>query len=254
MVVTPPPWLGPPLGALPGIAPVELVIAQTDETVVALAGVHAYPAGFDFSLCLRLRNLSPREEQQFPYLLDRAPSKATRCPMSSCASVCSSPTVVRPPTLTGPPTTRNTSQIGRCSSSTVGVVAARRRRRLRQLRRPLRGAVGDHQAGRGGGVKRVEHFNDPDAPAADNLVPAASAVVVDQAGRILLHRRNDNSLWSIPGGAMEVGERIADTAVREVKEETGLDVQPEALVGIYTDPRHGRGRCDCAMAAWVRGP
>jgi ADP-ribose pyrophosphatase YjhB (NUDIX family) len=87
-------------------------------------------------------------------------------------------------------------------------------------------------------VTRIDHFNDPEAPAANSLVPAASAVVVDQAGRILLHRRNDNELWSIPGGAMEVGERIADTAVREVKEETGLDVQPEALVGIYTDPRH----------------
>ena len=87
-------------------------------------------------------------------------------------------------------------------------------------------------------MRRVEHFNDPNAPTANRLVPAASAVVVDQAGRILLHRRNDNDLWSIPGGAMEVGERIADTAVREVKEETGLDVQPEALVGIYTDPRH----------------
>jgi ADP-ribose pyrophosphatase YjhB (NUDIX family) len=87
-------------------------------------------------------------------------------------------------------------------------------------------------------VKRIEHFHDPHAPAANRLVPAASAVVVDQAGRILLHRRNDNDLWSIPGGAMEVGERIADTAVREVKEETGLEVRPEALVGIYTDPRH----------------
>jgi 8-oxo-dGTP pyrophosphatase MutT (NUDIX family) len=87
-------------------------------------------------------------------------------------------------------------------------------------------------------VTRIDHFNDPEAPAANSLVPAASAVVVDQAGRILLHRRNDNELWSIPGGAMEVGERIADTAVREVKEETGLDAQPEALVGIYTDSRH----------------
>jgi ADP-ribose pyrophosphatase YjhB (NUDIX family) len=87
-------------------------------------------------------------------------------------------------------------------------------------------------------VTRIDHFNNPDAPPANRLVPAASAVVVDQAGRILLHRRDDNELWSIPGGAMEVGERIADTAAREVKEETGLEVQPEALVGIYTDPRH----------------
>jgi ADP-ribose pyrophosphatase YjhB (NUDIX family) len=87
-------------------------------------------------------------------------------------------------------------------------------------------------------VKRVDHLNDPDAPAATSLVPGASAIVADGAGRILLHRRDDNELWSIPGGAMEVGERIADTVVREVKEETGLDVEPEAIVGIYSNPQH----------------
>jgi ADP-ribose pyrophosphatase YjhB (NUDIX family) len=87
-------------------------------------------------------------------------------------------------------------------------------------------------------VSRIEHFNDPAAPAANRLVPAASAIVVDDAGRILLHRRTDNALWSIPGGAMEVGESIAETVVREVKEETGLDVAPERLVGIYSNPRH----------------
>jgi ADP-ribose pyrophosphatase YjhB (NUDIX family) len=37
---------------------------------------------------------------------------------------------------------------------------------------------------------------------------------------------------------MEVGEHIADTVVREVKEETGLDVEPEAIVGIYSNPQH----------------
>jgi ADP-ribose pyrophosphatase YjhB (NUDIX family) len=87
-------------------------------------------------------------------------------------------------------------------------------------------------------VKRVEHFNDPNAPAANSLIPAASAIVIDQDGRILLHRRDDNELWSIPGGAMEVGERIADTVVREVREETGLEIEPEAIVGIYSDPQH----------------
>jgi ADP-ribose pyrophosphatase YjhB (NUDIX family) len=87
-------------------------------------------------------------------------------------------------------------------------------------------------------VTRIEHFNDPDAPHANNLVPAASAVVVDQEGRILLHRRDDNQLWTIPGGAMEVGESIGQTVVREVKEETGLDVEPESIVGVYTNPRH----------------
>jgi ADP-ribose pyrophosphatase YjhB (NUDIX family) len=87
-------------------------------------------------------------------------------------------------------------------------------------------------------MRRIEHFNDPDAPPANSLIPAASAIVVDEASRILLIRRSDNALWSIPGGAMEVGERIADTVVREVKEETGLEVVPEAIVGIYSNPRH----------------
>ncbi len=87
-------------------------------------------------------------------------------------------------------------------------------------------------------MRRIEHLNDPAAPPANSLVPAASAIVVDDAGRILLHRRTDNALWSIPGGAMEVGEAIADTAVREVKEETGLDVEPERVVGIYSNPQH----------------
>ncbi len=87
-------------------------------------------------------------------------------------------------------------------------------------------------------MTRIEHFNDPDAPPANSLVPAASAVVVDREGRILLHRRDDNELWSIPGGAMEVGESIGQTVVREVKEETGLDVEPESIVGVYSNPRH----------------
>ena len=87
-------------------------------------------------------------------------------------------------------------------------------------------------------MTRIDHYNDPSAPRANNIVPAASAVVVDPDGRILLHRRTDNQLWSIPGGGMEIGETIAATAVREVEEETGLKVEPERLVGIYTNPRH----------------
>jgi ADP-ribose pyrophosphatase YjhB (NUDIX family) len=87
-------------------------------------------------------------------------------------------------------------------------------------------------------MARIEHFNDPSAPVANNLVPAASAVVAGQAGRILLIERTDNNLWTIPGGGMEVGETIAETAVREVKEETGLDVAVQRLVGLYSNPRH----------------
>lgn len=50
--------------------------------------------------------------------------------------------------------------------------------------------------------------------------------------------RTDNGNWALPGGAMDLGERIEDTAVREVREETGIDCEILGLVGIYTNPRH----------------
>jgi 8-oxo-dGTP pyrophosphatase MutT (NUDIX family) len=87
-------------------------------------------------------------------------------------------------------------------------------------------------------MTRIDYDDDPLAPRATRIVPAASAVVTDADGRILMHRRTDNGLWSIPGGGMEVGETIRQTVVREVEEETGLQVEPDRLVGIYTDPRH----------------
>jgi ADP-ribose pyrophosphatase YjhB (NUDIX family) len=85
---------------------------------------------------------------------------------------------------------------------------------------------------------RRDYYDDPNAPAPNSLVPAASAVVVDDGGRILLHRRQDNDMWALPGGKMELGESLAGCAVREVKEETGLDVEVVGLVGTYTDPKH----------------
>jgi ADP-ribose pyrophosphatase YjhB (NUDIX family) len=87
-------------------------------------------------------------------------------------------------------------------------------------------------------MTRIDYYDDPDAPRATRIVPAASAIVTDGAGRILMHRRTDSGLWSIPGGGMEVGETIGRTVVREVEEETGLKVEPDRLVGIYSDPRH----------------
>jgi ADP-ribose pyrophosphatase YjhB (NUDIX family) len=87
-------------------------------------------------------------------------------------------------------------------------------------------------------VGRKDYYDDPDAPAANSLVPAASAVVVDDQGRVLLHRRRDNDKWALPGGKMELGESLGGCAVREVKEETGLDVELTGIVGIYSDPKH----------------
>ncbi|MGW6916732.1 NUDIX domain-containing protein [Kitasatospora sp. NPDC054939] len=87
-------------------------------------------------------------------------------------------------------------------------------------------------------MARTEYYDDPNAPKPNNLVVAASAVVTDEAGRILLQRRTDNGLYALPGGAIDLGESLPDTAVREVREETGFDVEITGLVGTYTDPRH----------------
>jgi len=65
------------------------------------------------------------------------------------------------------------------------------------------------------------------------LGPSAAACIRDTEGHSLLLQRSDgNNLWGFPGGAMEPGERIADTVVREVREETGLEVEPTMLIGV----------------------
>lgn len=68
------------------------------------------------------------------------------------------------------------------------------------------------------------------------LLPAAVAIIRDEKGHVLLIRRGDGRGWSLPGGVMEPGEGIVDCLVREVWEETGLEVEPMRLVGIYSDP------------------
>ncbi|GAA3271519.1 NUDIX domain-containing protein [Dactylosporangium vinaceum] len=87
-------------------------------------------------------------------------------------------------------------------------------------------------------ARRIDFFDDPAAPPANSLVPSANAVVVNDAGELLLIHRTDNDNWSLPGGAMEAGESMTDCAVRETFEETGIHVEVVGLVGIYTDPRH----------------
>jgi ADP-ribose pyrophosphatase YjhB (NUDIX family) len=85
---------------------------------------------------------------------------------------------------------------------------------------------------------RRDYEDDPNAPAANSLVPAASTIVVDDSGRILLQRRRDNGMWALPGGAMNIGESLPECAVRETREETGFDVEIIGIVGTYTNPRH----------------
>jgi 8-oxo-dGTP pyrophosphatase MutT (NUDIX family) len=85
---------------------------------------------------------------------------------------------------------------------------------------------------------RRQYFDDPNAPTPTTIVPAASVAVRNASGELLLEWRRDNGLWTLPGGTMNVGERLHEAAIREVREETGIDVEVTGIVGIYSDPRH----------------
>lgn len=87
-------------------------------------------------------------------------------------------------------------------------------------------------------MARIDYLDDPDAPSANSVVPSANVVVVNDDGDILIIRRTDNGNLALPGGGMDLGESITQTAVRETKEETGVDVEITGLVGIYTNPHH----------------
>jgi 8-oxo-dGTP pyrophosphatase MutT (NUDIX family) len=86
--------------------------------------------------------------------------------------------------------------------------------------------------------RRIDYHDDPNAPEANSMVPSVNVVVASDAGEILLIRRSDNDNWALPGGAVDLGESVAQAAVRETKEETGIDCEITGLVGIYTDPKH----------------
>lgn len=61
------------------------------------------------------------------------------------------------------------------------------------------------------------------------LQDGAAAIIVNEKGQILLQSRADRDKWGLPGGCQELGERFQDTIIREVKEETNLDVLEEDL-------------------------
>ena len=87
-------------------------------------------------------------------------------------------------------------------------------------------------------MARRDYIDDPNAPRANSVVPSVVAVVRDEQGRLLMIHRTDNNLWALPGGGHDIGESIADTVVREVREETDIEVEVTGLTGIYTNPRH----------------
>lgn len=64
----------------------------------------------------------------------------------------------------------------------------------------------------------------------------AGVIITDDRGWILLEKRSDSGIWGLPGGRIEPGESIQESAIREVKEETGLNVEITQLLGVYSEP------------------
>ena len=65
----------------------------------------------------------------------------------------------------------------------------------------------------------------------------ASALIFDEAReKILMPQRSDNGRWCLPGGGMDPGESASETCIREVMEETGLQIRVTRLIGVYTTP------------------
>ena len=68
------------------------------------------------------------------------------------------------------------------------------------------------------------------------LLPGVAAIIRDEEGRILLHRRADDGQWSLPAGAIDPGETPAQAIVREVREEVGLEATPTVVLAVLGGP------------------
>jgi 8-oxo-dGTP diphosphatase len=68
---------------------------------------------------------------------------------------------------------------------------------------------------------------------------SVAGVTVREDGRVLVIKRRDNGEWQAPGGILEANEQIETGLRREVREETGIDVEPERLTGVYKHMKLG---------------
>lgn len=78
------------------------------------------------------------------------------------------------------------------------------------------------------------------------ILVRACGVVADQQGRVLLQWYPDFSWWGLPGSLLELEERLSACLVRNLRQKTGLGVEPTRLVGLYTSPGSRR-------PGWRRG-
>jgi 8-oxo-dGTP diphosphatase len=86
-------------------------------------------------------------------------------------------------------------------------------------------------------MARHDYFYDPEAPKPNSIRPATAVALFNTRGEILLLHRKDNDKWTMPGGTLDFGESLTHCAVREVLEETGLQIRITGLIGTYTNPQ-----------------
>src|SRR5260370_7086115 len=101
----------------------------------------------------------------------------------------------------------------------------------------LRRGFENQSKNRTAGMARRDYFYNPEAPRPNSIRPAAAVALFDSGGNILLLRRKDNDKWTMPGGTLDFGESLTFCAIREVREETGLQIRITGLIGTYTDPQ-----------------
>ncbi len=69
-----------------------------------------------------------------------------------------------------------------------------------------------------------------------DVVPTAAVAILDAYGRILLGRRSDDATWCLPGGKLEFGESFSQCALRECREELGVEVELGRIVAVLSNP------------------
>ena len=70
----------------------------------------------------------------------------------------------------------------------------------------------------------------------DDLKAGITVIILNEEKQVLLQKRSDVGLWGIPSGHIEIGETVSEAAIREVKEETNLDIRIKKLIGVYSEP------------------
>ncbi|TWI59298.1 NUDIX domain-containing protein [Halalkalibacter nanhaiisediminis] len=70
----------------------------------------------------------------------------------------------------------------------------------------------------------------------DDLKAGIAVIILNEEKQVLLQKRSDVGLWGIPSGHVEIGETVSEAAIREVKEETNLNIRIKKLIGVYSDP------------------